>query len=133
MKRRRLPPTPAFDLEDEGSELRGRRNGLDPRQLRKLRGGGSRPEAQLDLHGTRADEARRLLGQFLARERARGHRVVLVICGRGLHSPGGQGVLRAEIGRWLSSGAASAHVLGFTSARPEDGGDGAIYVLLRGT
>jgi DNA-nicking Smr family endonuclease len=40
-------------------------------------------------------------------------------------------VLRSEMGTWLSTGPASLHVLGFTSARSKEGGDGAIYVLLR--
>jgi DNA-nicking Smr family endonuclease len=118
-------------MEDEGSTLRGRRQGLDRGLLRKLRRGALRPTASLDLHGSRAEEARGLLARFLERHRAQGHRVVLIICGRGIHSPGGAGVLRAEIGTWLSAGPASLHVLGFTSARPEDGGDGAVYVLLR--
>jgi DNA-nicking Smr family endonuclease len=76
-------------------------------------------------------EAQSLLARFLERQRAAGHRVVLIICGRGTHSPGGAGVLRTEIGTWLSAGPASPHVLGFSSARPEEGGDGAVYVLLR--
>jgi DNA-nicking Smr family endonuclease len=124
-------PSSAFDLEDEGGPLRGRRQDLDRGLLRKLRGGALRPTARLDLHGSRAAEARDLLARFLERQRAQGHRVVLVICGRGTHSPGGAGILRAEIGGWLSAGPASLHVLGFTSARPEEGGDGAVYVLLR--
>jgi len=123
---------PEFELEDLGSTLYGRRQDVDRGLLRKLRGGALRPTVQLDLHGTRVEDARTLLPQFLERERARGQRVALIICGRGTHSSGGQGLIRAEIGNWLSAGPASAHVLGFTSARPEDGGDGAVYVLLRG-
>jgi DNA-nicking Smr family endonuclease len=124
-------PPSEFELEDDGSTLRGRRQDLDPGLLRKLRGGALRPTATLDLHGSRAEDARGLLAHFLERQKAQGHRVVLVICGRGTHSPGGAGVLRAELGTWLSAGPASRHVLAFTSARPEEGGDGAVYVLLR--
>jgi DNA-nicking Smr family endonuclease len=124
-------PSSEFDLEDEVGTLRGRRQDLDRGLLRKLRGGALRPSATLDLHGSRAEEARGLLTHFLERQKAHGHRVVLIICGRGAHSPGGAGVLRAEMGGWLSAGPASRHVLAFTSARPADGGDGAIYVLLR--
>ncbi|MEA2694272.1 MAG: hypothetical protein QOJ16_3659 [Acidobacteriota bacterium] len=120
-----------FELEDLGSTLRGRRRDLDRGLLRKLRGGALPPTARLDLHGSRVEDARDLLAQFLERQRAQGHRVVLIICGRGNRSPGGEGILRAKIGTWLSAGPASRHVLGFTSARPEEGGDGAVYVLLR--
>ena len=120
-----------FELEEEGGPLRGRRQEVDRGLLRKLRRGDLRPTARLDLHGRRAEDARALLAHFLDRQKAQGQRVVLVICGRGTHSPGGAGVLRSEIGAWLSTGPASRHVLGFTSARPEAGGDGAVDVLLR--
>jgi DNA-nicking Smr family endonuclease len=120
-----------FELEDEAGTLRGWRPDLDRRLLRKLRSGALRATARLDLHGSRLEEAHALLVQFLETQSARGTRAVLVICGRGTHSPEGEGVLRAKIGSWLTEGSASRGVLGFTSARPEEGGDGAIYVLLR--
>jgi DNA-nicking Smr family endonuclease len=63
--------------------------------------------------------------------RARGERCVLVIHGKGEHSPQGMGVLRGEIAAWLSQGPSSQHVAAFVSARAQDGGDGAVYVLLR--
>jgi DNA-nicking Smr family endonuclease len=126
-----VPVSSEFELADEEGTLQGQRPDLDRRLLRKLRSGSLPPTAKLDLHGVRAEDARSRLTHFLERQRAHGHRVVLVICGRGTNSPGGEGVLRAKIGTWLSAGPASLHVLGFTSARPEDGGDGAVYVLLR--
>jgi len=49
---------------------------------------------------------------------------------KGEHSPGRVGVLRGEIAAWLSQGTASAHVEAFATAQPEDGGEGAVYVLL---
>jgi DNA-nicking Smr family endonuclease len=63
--------------------------------------------------------------------RARGERCVLVIHGKGEHSPQGAGVLRGEMAAWLSQGAASEHVAAFTTAGEHDGGEGAVYVLLR--
>jgi DNA-nicking Smr family endonuclease len=63
--------------------------------------------------------------------RARGERCVLVIHGKGQHSAGGIGVLRGEIAAWLSQGACSASVAAFATARGDDGGEGAMYVLLR--
>jgi DNA-nicking Smr family endonuclease len=56
---------------------------------------------------------------------------VLVIHGKGDHSPMGVGVLRGEISAWLSQGASSEHVAAFSTARDSDGGPGAVYVLLR--
>jgi DNA-nicking Smr family endonuclease len=54
-----------------------------------------------------------------------------VIHGKGAHSPQGAGVLRGEIGAWLSQGKASEHVAAFSTATAHDGGEGAVYVLLR--
>jgi DNA-nicking Smr family endonuclease len=63
--------------------------------------------------------------------RARGERCVLVIHGKGEHSAGGVPVLRGEIAAWLSQGTSSEHVAAFTTASEADGGEGAVYVLLR--
>jgi DNA-nicking Smr family endonuclease len=67
---------------------------------------------------------------FLSEKRARGDRCVLIVHGKGEHSPGGFGILRGEMSAWLSQGMSSAHVAAFSTASPEDGGEGAVYVLL---
>jgi DNA-nicking Smr family endonuclease len=40
-------------------------------------------------------------------------------------------VLKHSTAQWLSHGTISGYVLAFTTARPADGGAGAMYVLLR--
>ena len=57
---------------------------------------------------------------------------MLVIHGRGHNSPAGLPVLREQMSRWLTRGATGKSVLAFCTARPKDGGGGALYVLLRG-
>jgi DNA-nicking Smr family endonuclease len=99
--------------------------------FRRLRRGELPVDARLDLHGKRADEARDALEAFLKDKRQRRDRVVLVIHGRGEHSPAGIGVLRGEIAAWLSQGRPSQHVAAFATAQTDDGGEGALYVLLR--
>jgi DNA-nicking Smr family endonuclease len=76
-------------------------------------------------------EARAQLELFLRTMRARSERCVLVIHGKGEHSPRGAGVLRGEISAWLSQGASSEHVAAFATAQHDDGGEGAVYILLR--
>jgi DNA-nicking Smr family endonuclease len=120
-----------FEVSDDGVRVEGRRIDLAPDALRRLRRGLLPVDGRLDLHGMDAGEARAALEKFLAQMRARGERCVLVIHGKGLHSDGGTPVLRGEIGAWLSQGAASQHVAAFATARGEDGGEGAVYVLLR--
>jgi DNA-nicking Smr family endonuclease len=119
-----------FEVEDDGRRVEGRRAGVSPDVVRKLRRGLFSVDAKLDLHGMRAEEARDAMERFLREKRARGERCVLVVHGKGDHSPGRQGVLRGEIAAWLSQGAASVHVEAFSTAQPEDGGEGAAYVLL---
>jgi DNA-nicking Smr family endonuclease len=126
-----IPAAAEFELTDDGASFYALRAGLDRRLLRDLRAERWPPTARLDLHGMVAERAEEALSRFLAGRRNSGDRVVLVICGRGVHSSGGVGVLRSQIGAWLTRGPASEHVLCFSAARPERGGDGAIYVMLR--
>ncbi len=120
-----------FEVTDDGHYVAGRRADVGGTMLRKLRSGAIPAGATLDLHGMRAHEARDALGDFLRKERAIGERCVLIIHGKGVHSPRGDGILRGEIAAWLSQGAASEHVSAFATAVGGDGGAGATYVLLR--
>ncbi len=120
-----------FETSDDGKHVEGRRVDVPPDWLRRLRRGQLPIDARIDLHGLRAGDARAKLTSFLEAQRARGERCVLVIHGKGEHSPEGTGVLRGEVGAWLSQGSASPHVAAFATAQPHDGGEGAIYVLLR--
>jgi DNA-nicking Smr family endonuclease len=56
---------------------------------------------------------------------------VIVVHGRGLHSKDNVPVLKEAVRGWLATQRFSRHVLAFATARQEDGGAGAIYVLLR--
>jgi DNA-nicking Smr family endonuclease len=120
-----------FEVNDDGRRIEGRRVDLPVDALRRLRRGLMPVDGRLDLHGMGVSEARGQLELFLRTMRARGERCVLVIHGKGTHSAGGQAVLRGEIGAWLSQGGSSEHVAAFVTATEADGGEGAVYVLLR--
>jgi DNA-nicking Smr family endonuclease len=120
-----------FEVEDDGVRVAGRRIDVPFDALRRLRRGLLPIDARIDLHGSTAKEARAELDLFLRTMRARGERCVLVIHGKGEHSPHGAGVLRGEIAAWLSQSALSEHVAAFATATGGDGGEGAVYVLLR--
>lgn len=98
--------------------------GVDLRTVQKLKRGKIEIAARLDLHGHTQDQAFGALERFLAASQSRGARSVLVITGK-------SGVLRQQVPRWLNAPPNRARVLSFTSARPNDGGDGALYILLR--
>lgn len=103
-------------------------NGVDRRELRKLRGGDYTIRARLDLHGMTAVAATKSVRQFLDHSRHARHRCVCIVHGRGLNSPHGTPVLKALVRQELRR---SASVLAFTSAPRSEGGAGAVCVLLR--
>jgi DNA-nicking Smr family endonuclease len=119
-----------FEVTDDGRHLEGRRTDTPPEALRKLRRGLLPIDARLDLHGMSAEEAENAVFAFLTKARANRERTVLLIHGKGDHSPGQRAVLRGEIGAWLSQGRASRLVSAFATAREDDGGEGATYVSL---
>jgi DNA-nicking Smr family endonuclease len=112
---------------DEGF-VEGARRDLSASARALLRGV---PRATLDLHGLRVAVAEPRLAAFLAEERAAGASLVLVIVGKGRHSPGGVGVLRGAIAEWLTATPTAAHVLAFRTAPPALGGNGGVLVLLK--
>ncbi|SFO09778.1 DNA-nicking endonuclease, Smr domain [Nitrosospira briensis] len=111
-----------------GDEWSFLRSGLSRQTLRRLRRGYWTIQAQLDLHGYTRDEARLELVAFLDASQKRGFRCVRVIHGKGLSSRNHEPVLKARVGSWLSQ---RNDVLAFCQARPEDGGSGAVLVLLK--
>lgn len=120
-----------LDLADTDEYVEGLARGVDPSLLAGLRRGDYSVQAHLDLHGLGADTAKDELERFLVESRRRGRRCVLVIHGRGLHSKDQIPVIKERMGAWLSRGRLSRMVLAFATARPTDGGAGALYVLLR--
>lgn len=121
----------AFDLTETEEYVEGMRTGIDPRLVTRLRRGEFPVQNHIDLHGMTQSAARAALTAFVLECVRNGVRTVLVVHGRGLRSPGGHPVLKHATTHWLSHGVLGGHVLAFTSARPSDGGAGAMYVLLR--
>lgn len=101
-------------------------SGLQDKTLRKFRQGQYTIEAILDLHGKTVAEARELLIQFLTQCQLNGVRYVLMIHGKGrsLKEP----ILKNKLNHWLRQ---TEQVLAFCSALAKDGGQGALYVLLK--
>ena len=120
-----------FEISDTEEYVEGLAPGIDRRLLRKLRRGDYAVQAHLDLHGFVAEEAQAEVEQFLLKARTEDRRCVLLVHGRGYHSKDGIPVLKEKLKVWLTRGRLSHHVLAFCTARPSDGGAGAMYVLLR--
>ncbi|MEO8158991.1 MAG: Smr/MutS family protein [Betaproteobacteria bacterium] len=113
---------------ETGEELVFLRNGLSNQILKKLRRGFWATQDQLDLHGLRSENARVLLVSFLNDALKQGFRCVRIVHGKGLRSKNAQPVLKGKVGNWLGQ---RDEVLAFVQARPEDGGSGAVMVLLK--
>ena len=96
--------------------------------IRELHRGRFAVQDCIDLHGFTLTEAVNALQDFLAEARQRGFRCVKIIHGRGLRSPQGP-VLKNAVISFLSS-RYRKHVIGFVTARKNDSGLGALYVLL---
>jgi DNA-nicking Smr family endonuclease len=120
-----------FDLSDSDEFIEGRIAGLDQHVVRKLRDGEFAVQGHVDLHGMTREEAKRAVELFLRASRHAGKRCVLVVHGRGLHSKDQLPVLKDSLKTWLGTARFARHVLAFATARPVDGGAGAVYVLLR--
>jgi DNA-nicking Smr family endonuclease len=118
---------------------------FDRRTSQRLMRGQAEIEARLDLHGTGIEMARHRLFGFLTQSRNAGHRLVLVITGKGaspfarhtlhgaehFHAPEREGRLRRHLTEWLHEPEFRALVSGFQPAHPKHGGGGAFYVKLR--
>ncbi|MFQ5665784.1 MAG: Smr/MutS family protein [Candidatus Binatia bacterium] len=84
----------------------------------------------LDLHGLGVREALQETERFVRQAQGLRHRVVRIVYGKGRGSPGGRGVLREVVPRWLEREGASL-VLRYQRVPDATGADGAVTVWLR--
>lgn len=102
---------------------------LEPRRQRRLSRERDPIEARIDLHGFGRFQAEDQLRGFLIGCQMRGLRSVLVITGQGRR---GGGVIRASVHEWLTGPHLRGVVSGFAPAHRRHGGEGALYVTLKG-
>jgi DNA-nicking Smr family endonuclease len=120
-----------FDFADTDEYVEASTSGLDHQVVKKLKRGDYSYQAHLDLHGLNREQARARVAEFIHTSHRDGKRCVLIVHGRGLGSKDNIPVLKNKLAAWLTRGSIGRRVLAFTSAKPYDGGTGAIYVLLR--
>ncbi len=138
-------PVPTFSRQDEavvvsellqydpeqldvecGEELQWAKDGIRPKTRRRLRQGRYSVADELDLHGLRSEQAEQAILEFIAWSFDQQHTCVRIIHGKGLRSriQPKLKTLTAKLLRRIPG------VLAYSSARPVDGGTGAVYVLL---
>jgi DNA-nicking Smr family endonuclease len=102
------------------------RNGITRMSMKKLRRHAI--QDRLDLHGLSSDAARVLLQEFLQHACEQTLRCVLVIHGKGINSKAGVAILKIRTRHWLMQ---HDSVLAYCDALENQGGSGAVLVLLR--
>ena len=127
-------PPPDRAQRPMGAKPKSRTRSPAPGQLgkheaRAIKRGRLPIDDRIDLHGMTQEQAHRALHAFLLGSREAGRRAVLVITGKGRHS--GEGVLRDAVPRWLNEDSIRPMIRAFSHAAPKDGGQGALYVLLK--
>jgi DNA-nicking Smr family endonuclease len=118
---------PAHELET-GEELLYLRDGHSPDILRKLRRGHWVIQAKIDLHGLVSDEARLYVSTFISDCKKRGIRCVRIVHGKGLGSRNREPILKHKLRGWLMQ---KDEVIAYAEAKKQDGGSGAVIVLLK--
>lgn len=118
----------ASTLLDVDDAMSFRRPGIGTDVTRRLRKGEWSLQRELDLHGLRREDAREALSAFIREAHRQGLRCLRVVHGKGLGSPGRVPVLKSKVQAWLIQ---KQEVLAFVQARADEGGAGALVVLLR--
>ncbi|NND65058.1 MAG: DNA mismatch repair protein MutS, partial [Gammaproteobacteria bacterium] len=114
--------------DDLGNDNYFKRDGVRNKTLRQLQRGQLSIENEIDLHGMTVKEAAAHLKDFIAHCYQHQQRCVRVIHGKGLSSGPDGPKLKPMTAQYLRRW---DEVLAYCSARPNDGGSGALYVLLR--
>ncbi len=126
-----LAGDPALRVSEHPEYIEGWVGVSAKKYLPGLRSGMYSIQGQIDLHGLSRDEARRAVEEFVERMSRFRPCCVKIIHGRGINSPKDRAILKESLQRWLATRRLGRHVVAYASAPLNDGGVGAIYVLLR--
>jgi len=120
-----------MDITFTDEYIEGSVPGFSRKLKKQLKRGRFPIQDYVDLHGLTKQAAEEKVCDFLLQSHRRGLRCVLIVHGRGLNSQNHIPVLKKWLPAWLNRGPINKIVLAFSTARPYDGGAGAVYVLLR--
>jgi len=106
-------------------------SGISASQADKLKKGKIRPEKTIDLHGFTQFRAHSYINEEILKCYNSNIRSLLIITGKKFGKLGAEGVLKKEVPKWLNLSPLKEIILMTSWATPRDGGEGALYVLLR--
>jgi DNA-nicking Smr family endonuclease len=126
-----LPSEVKLVVEGDGQRYAARAPGVSRAQLAELRAGKLHTEETLDLHGQTVEVGRQQLRDFVVAAHRIGRRCVLIVHGKGTHSEHGAPLREAVLAELLGPLSGLVHAL--ATAAPAHGGEGATYIVLRGS
>ncbi len=116
-----------IELLDPYYPLEFKRSGVQIGVFKKLKRGKYPAEARLDLHRMTIEIARKEVFLFIKDCLRYDLRSLIIIHGKGNHSENAAAQLKSCVNKWLPD---MEEVQAFSSAQPQHGGLGAVYVLL---
>lgn len=129
------PPSPPIYLSDHYPEevlaetsLSYCQHSIPKKRFAALQKGDIPWQRRLDLHGLTPEQASERLLHFIQDAFVQSERNLLIIHGKGGRQPEKAPILKNLVNHWLPQ---IPEVLAFHSAAPKDGGNGALYVLLK--
>lgn len=122
-----LLTTEYVEMVDPHDVLEFKRGGVQEGVYRKLRLGKYAIESRLDLHRLSVEQAREQVFDFVRECGRAGLRTVMILHGKGERSET-PALLKSYVNKWLPQ---LPEVMAFHSAQRQDGGAGAMYVLLK--
>jgi DNA-nicking Smr family endonuclease len=125
---RTTPNTNTAPMVNADSPLLFCRANVSDKQMQNLQQGIFPKPAVLDLHGLTENEAMERLNDFIYQSQKRKITVVLIVHGKGSRSSAQAPILKNAVNEQLRRLDA---VVAFCSARSVDGGNGAVYVMLK--
>lgn len=124
---RTAPNTNSMLIVNAESSLLFCRANVTDKKMQQLQQGLFPKPPMLDLHGLTENEAMARVNDFIYQSQQRKMSIVLIIHGKGSRNHSHAPILKNAVNEQLRHLDA---VLAFCSARSEDGGNGAVYVLL---
>lgn len=122
-----LLTTEYVEMVDPHDIIEFKRGGVQEGVYRKLRLGKYATEAVLDLHRKTVEQSRQEVFEFIQECTRFGLRTVMILHGKGDRSQQ-PALLKSYVNKWLPN---LPQVMAFHSAQRQDGGAGAMYVLLK--
>jgi DNA-nicking Smr family endonuclease len=119
-----------MEIPDHPEYIEGWIGVAGKRLLPRLRNGYYSIQGQIDLHGLSREEAQKEVEEYIINMSRFHSCCIKIIHGRGINSPADRATLKESLQHLLCTRKMSRHVVAYASAQFNDGGVGAVYVLL---